>query len=233
MSSQNHRTPTSTRRTSGFGRPVALSAAVLAALLAGVLLSACGSSSSDPSSAAGERAQEAQAEAKFADYARCLREHGINAEALSRPNGGHGLKVSPGKGGPGPESMEAAQKACARYQPAQQKVNLSPQQKVEQEEAVQKFARCMREHGIKVEATAKNGGVQIAIHAHRGAGTNGEPNPESPGFQTAQNNCQKLLPKPPGGASKGPGNSRGGEAGPGTSSSSGAPTEGGGAVAGG
>ncbi len=232
MSSHNHRTPTSAARTTGLGPRVTLVGAVLAALLAGVLLSACGSSSSDPSSAASERAQEEQTETKFADYARCLREHGVNAETVSGPNGGHGLKVSPGKGGPGPESMEAAQKACARYQPAPRKVNLSPQQKVEQEEAVQKFAKCMREHGIKVEATAKGGGVQIAIHAHRGAG-NGEPNPESPGFQAAQNNCQKLLPKPPGGASKGPGTSKGVEAGPGVGSSKNGGTEGGGVVAGG
>ena len=88
--------------------------------------------------------------------------------------------------------MEAAEKACARYRPEPQKVNLSPQQKVEQEEAVQKFAKCMREHGIKLEASAQGGGVQIRIHAHPGA--EGGPNPESPAFQSAQQACQNLLP---------------------------------------
>jgi hypothetical protein len=104
------------------------------------------------------------------------------------------LKVEGGSAGP--QAMEEAQKACARFRPEPKQVNLSPQQKVEQEEAVQKFAKCMREHGIKVEASVKGGGVQIGIHGHPGSG---EPNPGSPGFQRAQESCQKLLPKPPGG----------------------------------
>lgn len=157
-------------------------------------LAACGGSDSPSNAAATERSQEQQAETKFADFAKCLREHGVNAEAVSHGGGGHGLKVSPGSGGPA--AMEGAEKACARYRPAPQKVNLSPQQKVENEEAVQRFAKCMREHGIKVQASA-NGG-QIAIHAHGTPGSAGAPNPESPAFQKAQSTCQKLLPKPPG-----------------------------------
>ena len=49
-----------------------------------------------------------------------------------------------------------------RYRPGTEKVNLSPQQKVEHEEAVQKFAKCMREHGINVD-TEGGGGVAIGI----------------------------------------------------------------------
>ena len=164
----------------------------LALVSTGVALSACGASS--PQSAA---ASEREAETKLADFARCLREHGIHAETSAGPNGGHGLKVEgPGPGGgPGQQTMQAAQKACARYRPEPKKLNLSPQQKVEDEEKVQKFARCMREHGIKVEVSTQGGGVQIGIHSHAGSG---EPNPQSPGFQRAQESCQKLLPSPPG-----------------------------------
>jgi hypothetical protein len=71
-------------------------------------------------------------------------------------------------------------------------VNLSPQQKVEREEAVQKFAKCMREQGIQLETSAKNGNIRILLHGHPGSGG---PNPESPAFQRAQTTCQKLLPK--------------------------------------
>ncbi|HUB35486.1 MAG TPA: hypothetical protein VL972_01555 [Solirubrobacteraceae bacterium] len=180
--------------------PLAL-LAVFAAIVASLVLGACGGSSSPSTAAASERAQEQQAETKFADFAKCLREHGVNAEAISHPGGGHGLKVSPGSAGAGPAAFEAAQKACARYRPAPKKVNLSPQQKVEMEEGVRKFAKCMREHGIKVEATTQGGGVQIGIHAH--AGETGAPNPESPSFQRAQSACQKLLPKPPGAGREG------------------------------
>jgi hypothetical protein len=161
---------------------LALASLVLPALV----LSACGGSSSPSTSSA---AKEQQAEVKFADFARCLREHGIEAEAATGPGGeGHGLKI---KGVGGPAKMEAAQKACKQYQPAPQKLNLSPQQKVERAEAVEKFAKCMREHGIEVHASSSEGHVSIQIH---GGGPGAGPNPESPAFQKAQSSCQGLLP---------------------------------------
>lgn len=174
-------------------RAPALRLLAMAALVAaGALLAACGSSVSPTGSdaAAKERAREQSAETKFADFARCLREHGVHAEVLNRPGGGHGLKVSPGSGGP--QQFEAAEKACARYRPEPQTGSASPQQKVQREETVQKFAKCMREHGVKVEASTQGGGVQIQIHRH--AGETGAPNPESPAFKRAQSACQKLLP---------------------------------------
>jgi hypothetical protein len=50
----------------------------------------------------------------------------------------------------------------------------------------------MREHGIQLETSAKNGNIRILLHGHPGSGG---PNPESPAFQRAQTTCQKLLPK--------------------------------------
>jgi hypothetical protein len=165
--------------------------AVLGAIAASLVLAACGGSSSPSNAAATERAQEQKDEVRFADFAKCLREHGVNAEVGSPGGGRHGLKVSPGSGGPG--QFEAAQRACARYRPEPKKLNLSPQEKVEHEEAVQKFAKCMREHGIKVEASTSSGGGEIRIGIHGGPGSGG-PNPVSPAFQSAQQACQKFLP---------------------------------------
>ncbi len=173
-------------------RPRLVLVAALGAIAVSVTLAACGGSTTS-NAADTEQAKEQKAETQLADFARCMREHGINAETATTPGGGRGLKVSPRSGGPhGPQQFEAAEKACARYRPEPKQVNLSPQQKVEHEEQVQKFAKCMREHGIKVEASASGGGVQIRIHAHPGA--EGAPNPESPAFQSAQQACQKFLP---------------------------------------
>lgn len=183
-------------RTPSFGLLTSAGAIVTAALT----LAACGGSDSPSNAAAKEQAQEQQAETKFADFAKCLREHGVNAEALTHPGGGHGFKISPGSGGPA--ALETAEKACSRYRPAPQKANLSPQQKVELEEHVQRFAKCMREHGIKVETSTKGAGVQFRVHAR--AGEAGAPNPESPAFQEAQSACQKLMPMPPGAGKGGP-----------------------------
>ncbi len=165
------------------------------ALLAGTLIATtgllvgCGGPGSPPASsaAAAERSQEQRAETKFQDFARCLREHGVDAEALNRPGGGHGLKISPGAAGT-PAAVEAAERACARFRPEEQRGSPSPQQNAELDDAVQRFAKCMREHGIKVKA---NGSGGILIQA---GGRSSEPNPESPAFKAAQSACRKLLP---------------------------------------
>ncbi|HEV2982679.1 MAG TPA: hypothetical protein VGX51_14715 [Solirubrobacteraceae bacterium] len=165
-----------------------LAATVPAALAACVLLAACGGSGSPSASnaAAKEQSDERTAESRFEQFARCLREHGINAEALSRPGGGHGIKVKVERGGPG--AMEAAEKACARYRPERaSKGNEPPAVKAEHEEQTRRFAKCMREHGIPMQA-GPSGGVFFK-------GTpGGASSPESPAFQAAQRTCQKLLP---------------------------------------
>jgi hypothetical protein len=168
------------------GLPPRVPLTVLCVAAASLLLAACGGSASTDSSA---QAKEQQAEVKLADFAKCLREHGVNAAASIGPGGeGHALRV---KGAGGHANMEAAQRACAKYQPEPQKLNLSPQEKVEHAEAVEKFAKCMREHGIEVHASSSEGRISIQIHGHPGEGG---PNPESPAFQKAQTSCQKLLP---------------------------------------
>jgi len=166
-------------------RPALAPPAILGVIAAALVLAACGGSSPSSTSSA---AKEQQAEVKFADFARCLREHGIEATAATGPGGeGHGLRI---KGAGGPAKMEAAQNACKKYQPEPQKLNLSPQEKVERAEAVEKFAKCMRGHGVEVHASSSEGRVSIQIHGKPGAG----PNPESPTFQKAQSACQGLLP---------------------------------------
>lgn len=170
-------------------RAFALVATLATGLLTGALLSGCGGSSPSQSAAS----KEAQAETRLADFAKCMREHGFDAEVATLPTGGRGLRIRPGSAH-GPGASEAAQGACARYQPEAQHVSLSPQQRVEREESVRRFAQCMRAHGIQVEASTKNGNLQILLHGHPGSGG---PNPESPAFQRVQGACQKLLPKPP------------------------------------
>jgi hypothetical protein len=188
-------------------RPPLVALTALCVASASLVLVACGGSSPSSTSSA---VSEQQAEVKFADFARCLREHGIEASTAGGPGGeGHGLRI---KGSGGPAKMEAAQKACKKYEPEPQKLNLSPQEKVQRAEAVEKFAKCMREHGIEVHASSSEGRVSIQIHGKPGAGG---PNPESPAFQQAQSSCQKLLPfkgkgkvgGPPGKQARSPGGS--------------------------
>jgi len=181
------------------------SLAILGAAAAVLVLSACGGGTSTNSVAASEKSREQQ----FLKLSKCLREHGIN---VSTPTGGGPIKVQ-GAGNVTRQTIEGARSACKKYAPAQND-KLTPQQRVEREEAVQKFAKCMREHGIKVEAKTSSGAIAIGIHPHAGEGG---PNPESPAFEAAQKACQSYLPfKPPGGAP-----SRSGGGGPGGGQKSG------------
>ncbi len=199
-------------------------AAATALIVAATALAACGGAKS-PSAAASEQAKERSAEARFAEFAKCLREHGVNASATTAPGGqGVGIKVQGTSGASGPQQMEVAQRACKQFQPPERKLHVSPQEQVAHEEEVRKFATCMREHGIDVHASAAGGGIQIAIHAKPGGGG---PNPESPAFQAGQKACQGLLPfkgapragrAPAGGGAPGTGSSADGEAGSAASS---------------
>jgi hypothetical protein len=158
-------------------------------IAAGMVLSACGGSSSPSSGSAASAADSALKASK------CMREHGIKnfPNPETAPGGGTTLKFN--KGEVSRQTMEAAQRACRHFlEEGREQVELSPQQKVEQEEAVQKFAKCMREHGVKIEASTAGGGVEVKIG---GPGAGGA-NPESPAFREAQEACQGLMPGPKG-----------------------------------
>ena len=81
------------------------------AVIAAAALGACGGSGSGSLSGAGS--QEARAETKLADLARCMREHGFDAKVAPFPGGGHGIAIRPGSAH-GPEALEAAQERRAR-----------------------------------------------------------------------------------------------------------------------
>jgi hypothetical protein len=174
------------------------------------VLIACGGSNPAKDAAATERAKEQQDEVKAARFAKCLREHGVDASA-STSGGGFTLRVSPGPGGKGPQSMDAAQQACAKYRPEPKHIRLSPQERVKREEEVMKFAKCMREHGIDIHTEVGGGKVTMGIH---GAPGSGGPNPESPSFQAAQKACSGYLQIKPKGGFAGPPPGAGGKEGP-------------------
>jgi hypothetical protein len=164
--------------------------ATLGALAASVALAACGASGSPHDAGA---SSEQSREQKLLAFTKCLREHGID---VGTPTGGGPVKFKAQEHGtgsaPSPKQFEAAQSACKRYAPTE-RLNLTPQERVAREEAVRKFAKCMREHGIKLEVQVSDGGKGIGIHV----GGAGGPNPQSPGFEAAQKACQALLPKRP------------------------------------
>lgn len=80
--------------------PVPRALALAAVLAACALLAACGGSDPARNAAASEHVQEQRDETKLADFARCMREHGIKAETVTGPGGGRGIKIGARPGAP-------------------------------------------------------------------------------------------------------------------------------------
>jgi hypothetical protein len=113
------------------------------------------------------------------DYARCMREHGVD---MADPvNGRLELKTKRGD----QRKMEEAQKAC-RHILEDAMPPLSEEQQAEMREAALDFAKCMRDHGVDMpDPTFKDGGMLMRMPE----GTKGD----DPKVQDAQKACQPIL----------------------------------------
>ena len=170
-----------------------------------LLIAACGGSGSTTtnSTASTEKSREQQ----FIALAKCLREHGVS---VPTPTAGGPFRVRSLRGNK--QAFEVARTSCKKYFPKFGAANLSPAERVARTEAVRKFAKCMREHGVPLEIETNSGGPGLGIRIHLGTGG---PNRESPAFERAQKSCSGLLPKRPNGAPRGFGFGGGGPGGPG------------------
>ena len=150
-----------------------------------------GSADSTTTTAAGNGSDsQADAEQAMLDFARCMREHGVD---MPDPqfNGEGGATFSAGVASDDSTmdktKMEEAQKACQSYM---DKVRASmpppdPAQLEEQKQQLLEFAQCMRDHGVDFPDPTfddSGGGFQVQLG---GPGMD----PESPGFKAASEAC--------------------------------------------
>ena len=117
------------------------------------------------------------------DYAKCMREHGIDMpDPTVDAQGRVEMRIgSPGGRRPDPKKLEEAQRACGQpFGGEKGRGRLDPKA----EEAMLKFARCMREHGIDMPDPG-NGGLVF----RKGSGID----PKSPAFREAEQACKHHL----------------------------------------
>ena len=153
---------------------------LLVALTAAASLVACGGET-DPSKPT--QTQEAKNRKAMLDFARCMRENGVDMPDPQFSGG----RVTQRMNGGNPEQMQAAEKACEKYRAEMQAPELSSGQKDEFKKAALANARCMREHGVENfpdPTFDANGAARMKIDK--------SVNPESPTFQAAQKACQNL-----------------------------------------
>lgn len=172
--------------------------ALLAALLLGLtlVLAGCGSgggsdddgvaSATDKDSSSGDKTSgdgpsEEDNQAKMLEFAKCMREHGVDMED---PKDGR-IEV---KSGPGQEdTMTKAQEACQKYLPP---VSAADRKKGDEEGL--KMSQCMRKNGVENFPDPKDGGIRI-----------NEDIGKDPDFKKAQEACGDIMGGPGGKKSEG------------------------------
>jgi hypothetical protein len=124
------------------------------------------------------------------DYARCMRQHGVNMPDPQFDGGRVTMRA--GSRDTNPDTMRVADKACAKYRDAAKPPELSDADKEKFKKAALANARCMRAHGIDFPDPTfdENGGAQIKLG--RGTGVD----PDSPKFKAAMKACESTLPGP-------------------------------------
>jgi hypothetical protein len=188
--------------------PAALALVVLAAGCGG----SSGASTDGVASANGSTANRTSGEKNETDpqqaaldFARCMREHGVDMPDPTFDGGGGGVMMV----GPGPEAggtktgewppagFEEADAACRHFLQDVIGKGDGPVDPEEQDRAL-RFAQCMRENGVNMpDPDFSGGGVHIRI------GDNGSPiDPAT--VQSAQNACGGMF-GPGGGPTKAPG----------------------------
>ena len=187
---------------------------LLAAVGAALALGACGSSD-DNGGASGGKSRSEKAFEGALKYAKCMRDHGIDAPDPQRVGSG-GIKMSM-KGGPTNKAkMDAANEDCQKYMQIGGGRAPSAAEQAKAKDAMLAYAKCMRDNGVDMpdpKFSNSGGGATFQLGGPDSkGGSTGGPNPDSPTFKAADKVCHsKLADLEKGGP--------GGDAGPSTSGS--------------
>jgi hypothetical protein len=156
----------------------------LVAVAATATLAGCGADDPTPA-AAGAKGQEAANRKAMLDVAACMRKNGID---MPDPQFGAGRASQRMNKPANPDTMRAAEAACAKYRAKIKAPDMSAADKEKFKKAALVNARCMRKHGIDFPDPTfdTNGGARIKLDRSL--------NPEGAKFQAAQKACQDTLP---------------------------------------
>lgn len=189
-----------------------LPAALLPALLVVVLvLAACGGGDSGDGVASlsgdaaamsedegGAGGEEVDPEDAFVEFARCMREHGVDMPD-PQPGGGGVVRVGPGPGeglDPASEEFREADEACRPIleEAMGEMPEPSPEEQAEMRDRMLAFARCMREHGVDMPdpTFGEDGSAMVEL----GPADEVRGPEDDPDFAEAQEACGDLLGGP-------------------------------------
>jgi hypothetical protein len=116
------------------------------------------------------------------EFARCMREHGID---VPDPGSGGGGAVAIGGDKADVEKMQTAMEACDQF--LGEALGAPTEIDPEMQDKMLEFAECMRDNGVDFPDPGADGGGRITIGGKDGI------DPSSPEFQAAQEACQSIL----------------------------------------
>ena len=154
---------------------------------AALALPACGGGEEDSGGGGSDRAKREQAALKHAE---CMRREGIDVPD-PKPGQGGLILAAPGSSDPG--ATRRAGGKCDKYLKDVPPPNLSEGQKTAMRDGALRHARCMRKQGIDFPDPRFDGKGGITVNLGE------DLDPTDPRMRRAEQECRKLLPKPPGG----------------------------------
>ena len=158
-----------------------------AALATAVLtVAACGGDTPSSAGTGSTRGPSAEMRTALLDFARCMRQHGVDMPDPTFSDGGARIEQRSGPGKLTPEQQKSAEQACRKYQDKIKPKALTDAQKEEFKKQALARSRCMREHGIDMPDPTFNadGGAELKIKRESGI------RPDDPEFRAAQRACR-------------------------------------------
>jgi hypothetical protein len=154
---------------------------------ASLALAACGGDD-DPAAASSDDRRAEVREASL-DYARCMREHGID---VPDPQFGEDGGLLLQRRGPETAASREAEEECQKHLEKLEPPERSPEEEQEFRERALEFARCMRAEGIDVPdpTFGEDGRVEQRL-----GGPQDDPR-QDPRFEEAMEKCADDLPRP-------------------------------------
>jgi hypothetical protein len=154
---------------------------------ASLALAGCGGGDDDSTSASADDRRAELREAAL-DYARCMREHGVD---MPDPQFGEDGGMLLERSGPETAASREAEEECQRHLDKLEPPERSPEEEQEFRERALEFARCMRGEGIDVPdpTFGEDGRVEQRL------GSDEDPR-QDPRFEQAMEKCADDLPAP-------------------------------------
>jgi hypothetical protein len=170
-----------------------------AMLLLGLLAAGCGDAGGDGVASLRESGGAtttttggADRERALLDFARCMRDNGVPIKDPQVDSDGN-LRLQPGQGGVGnvdQATVRKAREACREHLEGVTQ-GFTPQDQTRLQDALVKYARCMRQNGYDMpDPDFSQGGLRAII---------GEADRDDPAFKKAHEACRQHLAQLPGG----------------------------------